>query len=319
MDSTERSPFNAAALPPVISTVSTTMCSKSRIEAVKMKLIDDLRMSGGNVDTPEAQQCLEILQTYYAKGGIAKVDPNSLNGNWLTISKPTYSELKGKTEKGESRYTLGRVSFDMFKPTGLECSVQASFNQVQPIDPKNPGRSLHVPRKLMKDVNAGDCRLIVVAITLEAGQDRKGNKVEPADNSDNYVIPRGIHGILTTQGYFIADPSKPSRLSIWFSGGTLEVQDEVEDLEEWKRIFDMSSVPDRSPEEYANILAAKVLLGAHVPEKMDEDGTMKFSLRRPIGGHESVFVDVVYMDEKLRIMRGHHGSGYVCIRVPDIK
>ena len=160
---------------------------------------------------------------------------------------------------------------------------------------------------------------IVVAITVEAGQDRKGNKENPAANSGEYVVPRDTHAILTTQGYFIADPSKHSRLSIWFSGGTLEVQDEVEDLEEWKRIFDMSSVPDRSPEEYANILAAKVLLGAHLAEKMDEDGTMRFSLKRPIGGHNSVYVDVVYMDEKLRIMKGHHGSVYVCIRVPDIK
>ena len=160
----------------------------------------------------------------------------------------------------------------------------------------------------------------MVAITVESGQDRKGNKVDSVDiNRDEYVVPRDIHAILTTQGYFIADPSKHSRLSIWFSGGTLEVQDEVDDLDEWKRIFDMSSAPDRKPEEYANILAAKVLLGAHVPEKMDEDGTMRFSLKRPIGGHNAVFVDLVYMDENLRIMRGHHGSVYVCIRVPEVE
>ena len=161
MESINRSqyPDPMVTLPPVIATVSTTMCSKSRIETVKMNLIQELRTSGGNVDTPQAQQCLEILQTYYARGGIPKVDPSALAGNWLTISKPTYSELKGKTEQGESRYTLGRISFDMFKPTGLECSVQASFNHVRQIDPKNPGRTLHVPRKLMKDVNSGSCRL----------------------------------------------------------------------------------------------------------------------------------------------------------------
>jgi hypothetical protein len=156
----------------------------------------------------------------------------------------------------------------------------------------------------------------VVAITIEAGQDRKGNKVDP-DEDDNYVVPRQIHGILTTNGYFIPDPKNRSRMSIWFSGGTLEVQDEIEDLEEWKCIFDMNAAPDRTSKERANVLAARVLLGAQVPEILEEDGTMRFSLKRPIGGHDSVFVDVIYMDDKLRIMCGHQGSLYVCIHVPN--
>jgi hypothetical protein len=160
---------------------------------------------------------------------------------------------------------------------------------------------------------------IVVAITLEPGQDRRGNpKGESNNRADDYTLPRPIRGILTTQGYSIPDPNKLERLSIWFSGGTLEVQDE-DDLDEWKQIFDLSSAPDRFPKEYANILAAKVLLGAHLPESLEEDGTMSFSLKRPIGGHGSVYCDVVFMDDQLRIMKGHHGSVYVCIRVPEIR
>jgi hypothetical protein len=154
-------------------------------------------------------------------------------------------------------------------------------------------------------------------VTIEPGQDRKGNRKDHVEE-DSYIVPRPIRGILTTQGYSIPDPKFPNRLSIWFSGGTLEVQDEVDDLDEWKRIFDIESAPDRAPKEYANILAARVLLGAVLPDKVEEDGTMSFVLKRPIGGHGSVFCDIVYMDEKLRVMRGHHGSVYVCIRVPDI-
>jgi hypothetical protein len=80
----------------------------------------------------------------------------------------------------------------------------------------------------------------------------------------------------------------------------------------------LMSAPDRFPKEYANMLAAKVLLGAHLPESLEEDGTMSFSLKRPIGGHGSVYCDVVFMDDQLRIMKGHHGSVYVCIRVPEV-
>jgi hypothetical protein len=162
---------------------------------------------------------------------------------------------------------------------------------------------------------------IVVAMTIEAGQDRKGNLTTNSAGNDGsgnepYTVPRPIRGILTTQGYSIPDPNARNRLSIWFSGGSLEVQDECKDVDEWKRIFDADFAPDGELKEYANILASKVLLGAIAPEKMEPDGTMSFSLKRPIGGHGSVYVDILFMDATLRIMRGHHGSVYVCIRMP---
>jgi hypothetical protein len=156
---------------------------------------------------------------------------------------------------------------------------------------------------------------IVVAITIEPGQDRKGVQKDPADGE--YVVPRRIRGILTTHGYAVPDPNVPNRLSIWFSGGSLEVQDEPQDLQEWKKLFDSTAAPGRDLREYANILAARLLLGALVPEGMAEDGTMSFVLKRPIGGHSSAYCDIAYMDESLRIMRGHHGSVYVCTRVPE--
>jgi hypothetical protein len=140
-----------------VATLSTT--SKSSIEAVKMRLIENLRISGGNIETAEVLECMEVLETYYARSGVHRLDPSTLEGNWLTISKPTYTECKGKNEKGESIYTLGRIGFDMYKPLPLLCSVQASFNNVQPIDPKNPGRPLHVPRKLMHEIRKGECQL----------------------------------------------------------------------------------------------------------------------------------------------------------------
>jgi hypothetical protein len=157
---------------------------------------------------------------------------------------------------------------------------------------------------------------IVVGFTIEAGQTRRGVRKEAAPEGE-YVIPRPIRGILTNQGYAVPDPDTPNRLSIWFSGGSLEVQDEPTDLEEWKRIFDVSSAPSRDLREFANILAAKVLLGALLPDKVENDGTMSFVLKRPIGGHGSAFCDIIYMDEDLRIMKGHHGSVYICTRVPQ--
>jgi hypothetical protein len=74
--------------------------------------------------------------------------------------------------------------------------------------------------------------------------------------------------------------------------------------------------------ELARVLAAKVLLGATVrspdaePEG-DDDGSASYQLKRPIGGHGQVFCDVLYSDDDLRVMRGHHGTVYVHRRVPN--
>lgn len=137
------------------------------------------------------------------------------------------------------------------------------------------------------------------------------------DDGGDYVVPKPIKGILTNQGYFIPDPNVPNRLSIWFSGGSLEVQDEPADLEEWTKVFDFATAPERNLREYANILAARLLLGALLPEQVENDGTMSFTLKKPIGGHGCAFCDIVYMDDDLRIMRGHLGSIIVCSRVPE--
>lgn len=290
------------------------------IDVVKELLIQHLRLTGGDVQTPEFLNYQNLLERFFLRNRLRRIDVNSMEGNWLTISKPTFTECRGKNKKGEYKYSLGRISFDMFKPTGLNCSFQASFNQIREIDPNDPGRPLYIPHKLMQEIQNGDCTLrtydIVNAITIEAGQDRKGN-TECQQDGDCYIVPRPIRGILTTQGYIIPDPNIPNRLSVWFSGGSLEVQDEDSDLEEWKKIFDTSSAPNRDIREYANNLAARLLLGAHIPDKLEEDGTLRFDLKRPIGGHGSVFCDVVYMDDNFRIMHGHHDSVYVCVRVPN--
>jgi hypothetical protein len=159
------------------------------------------------------------------------------------------------------------------------------------------------------------CISIVVAFTIEPGQDRKGNQKDHQDGE--YVVPSPIRGIMTNHGYAVPDPQVPNRLSIWFSGGSLEVRDEPSDLDEWMKIFDSTNAPGRDLREYANTLAARLLLGALLPEDMEEDGTMSFVLKRPIGGHGSAYIDIIYMDDDLRIMRGHHGSVYVCKRVPE--
>jgi PAP_fibrillin len=96
----------------------------------------------------------------------------------------------------------------------------------------------------------------------------------------------------------------------------LEVNDEEKDLEEWKRIFGKDA-PNRDMSEFARVLAAKVLLGVTMSDEIEENGTLSYNMQRPIGGHGTAFCDVIYLDSKIRVMRGHGGSIFVFQKVKE--
>lgn len=123
-----------------------------------------------------------------------------------------------------------------------------------------------------------------------------------------------LRGIMTNYAYTLPDPSVPGRLSIFFTGGTIEPADEDEEsVRAWKKVFgtlQSDKSEDSQGVDEARHLAQHILLGA-VSEPMDEEGVIGYHLKRPIGGHGSAFCDIVYMDDDLRVMRGHSGSVYV--------
>ena len=143
--------------------------------------------------------------------------------------------------------------------------------------------------------------------------------IEPhlADYPDapNKDVRRPIKGIMTTHGYCLPDPLTPNRLSIWLTGGKIAPNDDEHDQREWKRLFGRN-LPSRTLGEKARVFAANLLMGAQVPKEMQEDGTMEFYFTRPLGGHGVAYNDVVYMDDTMRIVRGHRGTVFVFARIP---
>jgi hypothetical protein len=70
----------------------------------------------------------------------------------LNSSKPTYIDVKGRSGVGQYMYLLGGMSFDMFRPAGLVCSLQGTFNTIHAIDPKSEELPVFIPRSLRKEV-----------------------------------------------------------------------------------------------------------------------------------------------------------------------
>mmetsp|Transcript_21329 Transcript_21329/g.44825 ORF Transcript_21329/g.44825 Transcript_21329/m.44825 type:complete len:679 (-) Transcript_21329:159-2195(-) len=174
---------------------------------------------------------------------------------------------------------------------------------------------------------------IVTAFTIEPYSPQFGH------DSPNKLVMSPIRGILTTEGFALPDPNKPDRLSVWFSGGKIECGEpkDSHEFEVWKYIFGScnagaspSSGRRPSPSERllskrrtfregAFVLAAKLMLGASgFNDGMDENtGEMKYSFSRPIGGHGKTYVDILHLDDNVRVMRGHAGTIYAFSRIGE--
>jgi hypothetical protein len=121
---------------------------------------------------------------------------------------------------------------------------------------------------------------------------------------------------MTTYGYVLPDPAVPNRLSIWFTGGRIVPNDDRNDQREWMRLF-KRDIPKRNLGENMRLLAASLLMGAEAPSSMNEDGSMDFEFTRPLGGHGIAYVDIIYLDDSLRLVRGHRGTIFAFARIPD--
>jgi hypothetical protein len=135
-------------------------------------------------------------------------------------------------------------------------------------------------------------------------------------SAPNKDVRRPIRGIMTTKGYMLSDPEIPNRHSVWITGGRIEPNDDPVDQKEWKRQFGLNP-PRHSMGEKAKLLAVKMLMGAKIPTEMNQDGSLEYEFTRPLGGHGVAYVDLLYTDDSLRIIRGHRGTVFVFSKLPN--
>jgi hypothetical protein len=290
----------------------------SNVEIARDGVLHSLAISQGDVESDKFKMALKPLLHYFSQNCVdtrPHLSGNqSLEGQWLSLSKPSYFASLGDNDNGDPMYTMGRMSFDMFSPTNLVCSLQGNFNPVEVVSDQERKAILDtVPKSLRDEVEAGNTVLrtyhIVAAFTIESNS----ASFPDAPNKD---VHRPIKGIMTTFGYSLPDPAVENRHSIWFTGGRIEPNNDPADIFAWKKLF-TEHPPKHTLGEKAKLLAVKLLMGATAPKPMGEDGSMEYSFTRPLGGHGMAYVDVIYLDETLRIVRGHRGTVMVFSRLPQ--
>ena len=283
--------------------------SSEHLAKARDGILHALAATKGEVDSDLFKKALDSLLKHFPSHSLDTrlhlTDKEHIEGMWLQLSKPSYFGCLGENEKGDPMYTLGRMAFDMFSPTHLVCSLQGNFNPVEIVNEGKRKTMLdQVPTSLVEEVESGETILrtydIVTAFTIEPCS----ASFPDAPNKD---VVRPIKGIMTIFGYSLPDPNVQNRHSIWFTGGSLQPNNNPTDIAAWKELFTLHP-PKHTFGEKAKLLAVKLLMGATIPEAMDKDGRMDFAFTRPLGGHNKSYVDVIYLDDTLRVVRGHRGT-----------
>lgn len=255
---------------------------KVSIETIKSCLL--LALKDGTRKPEENPQFIlawNHLHSYYSSSqeNSNQADSLSMLDNiWLTMNPPSYKDCLGENKNGNKMYTLGRMSFDMFRPTDLICSIQWVFNIISSTERKN-----QVPESIRSEGNIESFRVYNICTAFT---------VEPTE-SDGNESDKPLQGLMTTFGFLLPDPSFKNRFTIWFTGGMIEEANsrEIGPSNKWKRTF--SDPKGRTLTQKISVLAASVILGAQISDKMDEkDGSIEYTFKKPIGGHGRCYVDV---------------------------
>ncbi len=175
---------------------------------------------------------------------------------------------------GKYVYTLGRLAFNMFQPTRLKIVIDRVLQPVVPV---------------------GD------------GQQRTHDIIVEFTTADENTPT--LQGIVHNFG--VCEPTHDNILKVQFTGGALAPKEQNE-MEAWKATFgNQSKPPKRGLKEKLMAIGLRMMFGLVPPQGMDhKTGQVSFKMRRPPKGN----LELLYLDEELRITRGERGTVLVCER-----
>lgn len=216
-----------------------------------------------------------------------------LPGDCRTVTIPHYPGRIKAEDESVFQYTLGRLSFNIFQPNELVCTVTAIRNQVQLLH--------NVPDSL--DVKQGDNTAVF---------------------SYNIICDLIIHtpdgdleANLINEGFCRQSEDRDNRMKVTFKGGTLVPSSSTCDndrlLALWKKTFANAyeiANKRRSLLGWVYLFCLKLFLGLVLPTDYQNFGSTRhenafnFEINRAPKG----FIDVLYLDDHMRITKGNRGT-----------
>ncbi|ACB51314.1 unknown [Crocosphaera subtropica ATCC 51142] len=218
-------------------------------DAAKTALRDALQQYDGDVKhevvKAKIEQLCELNPT------VAPTHSDRLeSAEWMLISAPSFPQGE-KLPNGQYAYTLGRLAFNLFKPTNLKVVIDCV---------KQPILKLEEVNKFSHD--------IVVEFTVI--------------DSD---FPK-LKGLIYNLG--ICYPDTDNTVQVEFTGGKLSPQPN-QDLNLWKQVFNQEKSDNKGLKEAFTSFILKIIFGLVPPNAMNnQTGEITFEMKRSPKGKSSI-------------------------------
>ena len=125
-------------------------------KVVRSEVINTLLTSFGDMTDPRFTAALDVLATIYRSSGVDARSMDNylhlLNGSWRSLSRPAYQGCLGMKSDGSFCYTLQTMSFGMFRPGNLRCSVQNTLTHISPASSSADGSPTIAPWSLRREL-----------------------------------------------------------------------------------------------------------------------------------------------------------------------
>mmetsp|Transcript_25723 Transcript_25723/g.39478 ORF Transcript_25723/g.39478 Transcript_25723/m.39478 type:complete len:302 (-) Transcript_25723:169-1074(-) len=249
---------------------------------LKASLKTLLARHNGSTKHPDVIKVIDQLKELNpAKDNCASL-PNFL-GEFTALTSPNFPG-RIKQEDGPSdlvQYTLGRLSFNIFQPHKLVCTLRSVRNPVSPT--KIPGKE--------------DRRTFTYPLILDI-------TIHTPDGD--------LPATLVNEAVCYENTEVNNRLMVSFTGGTLmpadELKTDAEKLKLWAKTFEGAYTKADEERSYMGKIfqfILKLLLGLTVPT---DDSLLEHSFHFDIKRSPTGYLDVLYLDDDLRITKGNRGT-----------
>ncbi|CAJ1932412.1 unnamed protein product [Cylindrotheca closterium] len=203
-------------------------------------------------------------------------------GEFFAQTSPNFPGRLPPAHEGDTRvqYTLGKLSFNTFHPSDLVCTLLGVRNVIAP---KSDGTFTY---DLICDI----------IIHHEDGD---------------------IEAQICNESYCCKDDDESNRVHVFFTGSKLSpapavIENEVK-MSQWSNTFNEATLKTAAAERtYFGWFLHQLLkrmLGMNV--RVGESNSFHLTFKKPFQGH----IDVLYLDEEMRITKGNRGTLVVVERL----
>jgi hypothetical protein len=261
--------------------------TRTRLEELRAELKKLLSQNGGYTKDPEVVSVIdELIKINPCVDACARTP--EFVGEFSALTCPNFPG-RLESQPGQEhivQYSLGRMSFNIFQPTKLACTLRSIRNPVVCLGKTEDGKNVF-------------SYPLVLDITI---------------HTDDGDLPATL--INEAQCYEHTDII--NRLMVSFTGGTLlptkEVLNDPTMLARWSKTFEGAyekANQERSYWGWISQFFLKLLMGLTYPtDESLAKHSFHFDMKRSPVGH----LDVLYLDEEIRITKGNRGTVVVVER-----